>query len=118
MPRAKGGFKTHRRHMRLLKLAKGYRGSRSKRFRQAAVTVIKALSYAYRDRRNKKRDFRSLWIQRINAAARLHGMSYSRLIDGLHKQSIDVDRKILAELAVSDPQGFKALLEEASQAVH
>ena len=113
MPRAKGGYKTHRRHMRLLKQAKGFRGSRSKRFRQAAVSVIKSLTYAFRDRRNKKRDFRALWIQRINAAARLYGVSYSRLIDGLHKQAIEVDRKILAELAVSDPSGFKALLEQA-----
>ena len=113
MPRVKGGFKTRRRRNRVLKLAKGYRGARGKLFRSATEAVDRALNYAFRDRRVKKRDFRALWIARINAAARENGMSYSRLIHGLKKADIALDRKILAQLAVVDPQGFAQIVETA-----
>jgi len=113
MPRVKGGFKTRRRRNRVLKLAKGYRGARGKLFRSATEAVDRALNYAFRDRRIKKRDFRALWIARINAAARENGMSYSRLIHGLKKADIALDRKILAQLAVVDPKGFAQIVETA-----
>src|SRR5690606_27313625 len=102
MPRAKGGTVTRRRHKKVLKQAEGYFGRKSTIFRAANQAVMKSLSYAYRDRRNRKRDFRRLWITRINAAARNAGLSYSRFIDGLRKAGIEIDRKILADLAVHD----------------
>ena len=117
MPRVKGGFKSHRRHKKVLKMAKGYRGGRSKLYRTAAETVDRALNYAYRDRRVRKRDFRRLWIVRINAAARLHGLSYSRFIDGLAKAQVEVDRKILADIAVTDPSAFGKYADIASAAL-
>ena len=113
MPRVKRGFKARRRRNKVLKLAKGYRGARSKLFRSATEAVDRALSYAYRDRRVRKRDFRALWIARINAAARDNGLSYSRLIHGLKQADIAIDRKILAQLAVTDPGGFGSLVEKA-----
>ena len=106
MPRAKGGPKTRRRHKKILKQAKGYVGGRRKTYRQARETVERGLTYAYRDRKQKKRDIRSLWIVRINAAARLNGLSYSQLIAGLKAASVEVDRKILAALAADDPRAF------------
>ena len=113
MARVKRGTTTHARHKKVLKLAKGYRGRQKNTFRIAIERVEKALQYAYRDRRNKKRDFRALWIQRINAAARLHDLTYSRFMFGLKEAGIEVDRKVLAELAVSEPDAFKALVDEA-----
>ncbi len=113
MPRAKRGFKARRRRNKVLKLAKGYRGARSKLFRSATEAVDRALNYAFRDRRVKKRDFRALWITRINAAARENGLSYSRLIHGLKLAEVGLDRKIMAELAVTDPAGFAFVAETA-----
>lgn len=112
--RVKRGFKARRRRNKVLKLAKGFRGGRSKLFRTAADSVDKALMYAYRDRRTKKRNFRKLWIVRINAGARMNGLSYSKLINGLKKANCEVDRKVLAELAVSDPAGFSQLASIAA----
>ncbi|MCW7755174.1 50S ribosomal protein L20 [Desulfobotulus sp. H1] len=112
--RIKRGFKARQRRKKVLKLAKGFRGGRSKLFRTAADSVDKALMYAYRDRRQKKRDFRRLWIARINAAARMNGLSYSRFVHGLKKANIDLDRKVLAELAISDPEGFALIAKTAS----
>ena len=106
MPRVKRGFKARQRRNKVLKLAKGYRGARSKLFRSATEAVDRALNYAFRDRRVKKRDFRALWITRINAAARINGISYSKLIHGLKQAKVEVDRKVMADLAVSDPRGF------------
>jgi large subunit ribosomal protein L20 len=116
MPRAKRGFKARRRRNKTLKQAKGYRGGRSKLFRSATEAVDRGLQYAYRDRKVKKRDFRGLWIQRINAAARALGLSYSRLVGGLKKANIVLDRKILAEMAASDPDAFAAVVEKAKNA--
>ncbi|GAB4168025.1 MAG: 50S ribosomal protein L20 [Wenzhouxiangellaceae bacterium] len=113
MARVKRGVIARRRHRKVLARAKGYYGARRKVFRVAKQAVIKAGQYAYRDRRQRKRDFRSLWIQRINAAAREHGLSYSRFINGLKKAQIGIDRKMLAELAVNDKAAFKALAEKA-----
>lgn len=113
MPRVKGGFKSRRRRNKVLKLAKGYRGGRGKLFRSATEAVDRALNYAFRDRRVKKRDFRALWIARINAAARENGLSYSRLVHGLKKAEVSLDRKILAQLAVSDPKAFAQIVETA-----
>ncbi|RLB76668.1 MAG: 50S ribosomal protein L20 [Deltaproteobacteria bacterium] len=113
MPRVKRGFKARRRRNKVLKLAKGYRGARSKLFRSATEAVDRALNYAYRDRRVKKRDFRALWIARINAAARDNGLSYSRLIYGLKQADVALDRKIMADLAVNDPAGFTVVAETA-----
>jgi len=113
MARVKRGFKARRRRNKVLKLAKGYRGARSKLFRSATEAVDRALNYAYRDRRVKKRDFRALWIARINAAARDNGLSYSRLIYGLKQAEVALDRKIMADLAVNDPAGFTAVAEAA-----
>jgi large subunit ribosomal protein L20 len=113
MPRVKRGFKARRRRNKVLKLAKGFRGARSKLFRSATEAVDRALNYAYRDRKVRKRDFRALWIARINAAARDNGLSYSRLINGLKKADIQLDRKILAQLAVSDPTGFSTVVDQA-----
>jgi large subunit ribosomal protein L20 len=106
MPRAKGGPKTRRRHKKIMKLAKGYVGGRRKTYRQARETVERGLAYAYRDRKQRKRDLRSLWVVRINAAARPHGLSYSRLVAGLKAAGVALDRKMLAALAVDDPTAF------------
>jgi large subunit ribosomal protein L20 len=106
MPRVKRGTKGRQRHKKLLKLAKGNVGGRRKGYRQARSTVEKGLTYAYRDRKVRKREFRGLWIIRINAAARTHGVTYSRLIAGLKKAGVDLDRKVLADLAVRDPAAF------------
>jgi large subunit ribosomal protein L20 len=114
--RVKRGFKARRRRKKILKLAKGYRGGRSKLYRTAADAVDKAMQYAYRDRRARKRDFRRLWIARINAAARLNNLSYSRFMNGLKRTGVEIDRKILAELAVSDPRAFSQLATMASKA--
>ncbi len=115
MPRAKRGFKARRRRKRILKLAKGYTGGRRRQYRQARETVERGLVYAYRDRRNKKREFRRLWTIRINAAARLNGLSYSRLMYGLSQAGVEIDRKILAALAMQDPQAFAAVTDMAKQ---
>ena len=106
MARVKRGFKARRRRNKVLKLAKGYRGARSKLFRSATEAVDRALNYAFRDRRVKKRDFRSLWIVRINAASRINGLTYSKFIFGLKKADVQIDRKVLADIAVTDPNGF------------
>ena len=113
--RVKRGFKARKRRKKILKLAKGFRGGRSKLFRTASDSVDKALMYAYRDRRARKRDFRRLWITRINAAARMNDISYSRMMNGLKKAGIDLDRKVLADLAISDPAGFSQIASLASQ---
>ena len=113
--RIKRGYKARQCRKKVLKLAKGYRGGRSKLFRTAADAVDKALMYAYRDRRQRKRDFRRLWIARINAAARMNETTYSRLINGLKKADVTLDRKVLAELAISDPAGFAQITALASQ---
>ena len=115
MPRAKTGVVRRRRHQKLLKRAKGYWGLRSKSFRIAQQTLLNAEDYAYRDRRDKKGDFRRLWITRINAAARLEGTTYSQLVAGMRKAGIELDRKVLADLAARDPQGLKAVVERAKQ---
>ena len=112
--RVKRGFKARQRRKKVLKLARGYRGGRSKLYRTAADAVDKALMYAYRDRRAKKRDFRKLWIARINAGARMNDLTYSRLIHGLKKADIELDRKVLAEMAVADPAGFSQVVSLAS----
>ncbi len=104
--RVKRGFKARRRRKKVLKLAKGFRGGRSKLFRTATDAVDKALMYAYRDRKARKRDFRRLWITRINAAARMNNLSYSKFMHGLKLAGVEIDRKVLAELAISDPSGF------------
>ncbi len=114
MPRVKRGTKTRRRHKKVLKLAKGNVGGRRRGYRQARETVEKGLVYAYRDRKVRKRDFRSLWIVRINAAAHLHGLSYSRLMRGLKLAGVDLDRKVLADLAVRDPGAFGDLARIAA----
>ncbi len=116
MPRVKKAVKSRQRRKKILDMAKGYRGGRSKLYRTAKETVQRALVYAYRDRKARKRDFRSLWIMRINAAARQHGMSYSRLMDGLKKAQVALDRKVLAGLAVHDPNAFAKLVALAKEA--
>ena len=113
MPRVKRGVTAHAKHKKVLKQAKGYYGARSKVYRVDKQDVIKAGQYAYRDRRQRKRQFRSLWITRINAQSRANGLSYSRLINGLNKAEIEVDRKVLADIAVHDPEGFGAIAEAA-----
>jgi len=113
MPRVKRGFKARRRRNKVLKLAKGFRGARGKLFRSATEAVNRALAYAFRDRKVKKRDFRALWIARINAAARDNGVSYSRLIHGLKKAEIALDRKILAQLAATEPSAFTVIVDKA-----
>lgn len=117
MSRVKRGVTTHARHRKIIKKAKGYYGRRKNTFRVANQAVEKAGQYAYRDRKAKKRNFRSLWIQRINAAAREHGMTYGRFIDGLTKAGIEIDRKILADLAMHQPEAFKALVSKAKSVV-
>ena len=116
MPRVKRGVTAHKRHKKILKQAKGYYGARSRTIRIAKQAVTKAGQYAYRDRKVKKRMFRALWIQRINAAAREHGTTYSRLIAGLTKSEIEIDRRVLAELAVNEKEAFAALVEKAKAA--
>lgn len=116
--RVKRGFKARRRRNKILTLAKGFRGGRSKLIRTAADSVDKALMYAYRDRRVRKRDFRSLWIARINAASRMNDLSYSQFIHGLKLADISLDRKVLAELAISDPNGFAHIASLAAQQLH
>ena len=113
MPRVKRGVQAHAKHKKVLKAAKGYYGARSRTFKVAKQAVIKAGQYAYRDRRQRKRQFRALWIVRINAAARECGMSYSRFMDGLNKAGVVIDRKVLADLAVHDQTAFAALAEKA-----
>jgi len=113
--RVKRGFKARRRRKKVLKLAKGFRAGRSKLFRTAADSVDKALKYAYRDRRVRKREFRQLWIARINAATRLHSLTYSKFMHGLKLAKVEIDRKVLAELAISDPQGFAKIANLAAQ---
>jgi large subunit ribosomal protein L20 len=117
MSRVKRGVTAHRRHKKILKLAKGHRGRRHKTFRVANESVLHALDYAYRDRRDRKSQFRRLWIIRINAAARLHDLTYGRLIDGLTKAGIAVDRKMLADLAVRDANTFGAIAAQAKAAL-
>ncbi|ACV67348.1 50S ribosomal protein L20 [Desulfohalobium retbaense] len=116
--RVKRGVTARRRHKKYLKMAKGFRGSRSRLYRTAREAVEKSLCYAYRDRRQKKRDFRKLWIQRINAAARENGMSYSRFMSGLKKSGVELNRKVLADLAVKDKHGFSKVAELAKEKVH
>ncbi len=116
MPRAKTGIVRRRRHQKLLKRAKGYWGLRSKSFRIAQQTLLNAEDYAYRDRRDKKGDFRRLWIARINAASRQEGLSYSRFIAGLRRAGVELDRKVLADIAVREPEAFRALVETARSA--
>ena len=111
MPRAKSGVVSRKRRKKVLKLAKGYWGERSKVYRRAKETVERALKYAYRDRRRRKRDMRRLWIIRINAAARLQGLSYSQFISGLNRINVDLDRKVLADMAVNDPRAFADIAE-------
>ena len=113
MARVKRGVTAHARHTKVLKAAKGYRGRNSKSFRVAIERVEKGLQYAYRDRRTRKRRFRALWIQRINAAAREHGLTYGRFMNGLKRAGVEVDRKVLADLAVREPEAFKALAAQA-----
>ena len=117
MARVKRGVVAGKRHKKVLDKAKGYYGARSKVYRVAKQAVIKAGQYAYRDRRARKRDFRALWITRINAAARMHGLSYSRLISGLRQAEVDLDRKVLADIAVHDPDAFAAIAEQAKAAL-
>ncbi len=117
MARVKRGVEARRRHKKVLSKAKGYYGARRKTFKVANQAVTKAGQYAYRDRRTRKREFRGLWIQRINAAARLHGLSYSRMMNGLRQAEVDIDRKVLADLAVRDPAGFTSLAEQAQTAL-
>lgn len=117
MPRAKSGVARKKRHKKVLKLAKGYWGRRSKWFRRANETVMRALRYNYRDRKVRKREFRQLWIVRINAAARDNGLSYSKFVNGLNRANIQIDRKVLADLAVNDPQAFSAVAEKAKAAL-
>jgi large subunit ribosomal protein L20 len=115
--RIKRGFKARRRRQKVLRLARGFRGGRSKLFRTAADSVDKALQYAYRDRKQRKRQFRRLWVARINAAARMNDLSYSKFIGGLKKAGVELDRKVLADLAISDPSSFSKIAALASQNV-
>jgi large subunit ribosomal protein L20 len=113
MSRVKRGVTARKRHKKIIALAKGHKGSRHKLFRRANESVLHALDYAYRDRRDRKSQFRRLWIQRINAAARLEGLTYGQLINGLSKAKVAIDRKVLADVAVRDPQAFKAIASQA-----
>ncbi|KXZ39322.1 large subunit ribosomal protein L20 [Alkalithermobacter thermoalcaliphilus JW-YL-7 = DSM 7308] len=117
MARVKKAVNARKKHKKILKLAKGFRGARSKLFRPANEFVMKALRHAYVGRKLKKRDFRKLWIQRINAGARMNGLSYSRFINGLKLAGININRKMLAEMAINDPEGFKQLVETAKQKI-
>ncbi|MGM7557211.1 50S ribosomal protein L20 [Aerococcus christensenii] len=115
MARVKGGTVTRRRRKKYLKLAKGYFGAKSTNYKMAKEAVMKSYMYAFRDRRKRKRDFRRLWITRINAAARVNGLSYSRLMNGLHQANIDINRKMLADIAINDPDAFAAICDQAKQ---
>jgi large subunit ribosomal protein L20 len=115
--RVKRGVHAKKKHKKILELAKGYRGAKSKTFRAAKEQVMKSLTYAYRDRKVRKRDFRKLWIVRINAAARQNGLSYSRLVSGLKMANVEIDRKILSDMAISDPEAFAKLAEIAKKQV-
>ena len=117
MARVKRGTTTHARHKKVLEQSKGFVGRSSTNYRIARERLEKSLQYAYRDRRNKKRDFRGLWIQRINAGVRQHGLTYSQLMNGIKKAGIVVDRKVLADLAITDPDGFRALVSQAKAAL-
>ena len=112
MARVKGAMRTRARHKKILKLAKGYRGAKSKLYRTANQAVMKSLAYAHRDRKAKKREFRQLWIARINAATRANGMSYSKFMNGLKQKGIEINRKMLSEIAISDPEAFKKLVDQ------
>ena len=118
MARVKRGVTTHARHQKVIKAAKGYYGARKNLFTVATQAVEKASQYAYRDRRNKKRDFKSLWIQRINAGVRAEGLTYSKFINGLNKSGIKIDRKILAEIAYDSPEAFKTIVQKAQSALN
>ena len=115
MARVKRSVNAHKKRREILELASGYRGQRSRLYRKAKEQVLHSMTYSYRDRRTKKRDFRGLWIQRINAAARADGITYNRFINGLHNAGVEVDRKILADLAVTDPTAFSALVAVAKE---
>ncbi len=117
MPRVKRGVPAHKRHKKLLQMAEGHRATRRNLYRPAHESVMRSMAYMYRDRRTRKRDMRALWITRINAAARMHGVSYSRLMHAIHTANIGVDRKILAEMAVNDEAAFTTLVEMALAAV-
>ena len=117
MARVKNGVTAKAKHKKILKKAKGYYGARSKLFKTAKQAVIKAGQYAYRDRRQRKRQFRALWIARINAASRTQGLSYSNLINGMNKANITIDRKVLADIAVNDPKAFQAIAQQAKSAL-
>src|SRR3990167_8437902 len=117
MAHVKRGTTTHARHKKVLKLAKGYRGRSKTCYRIALERVEKGLQYAYRDRRTRKRDFRALWIQRINAGVRAHGLTYSKFINGLTKAGIDIDRKVLSDLAIHEPAAFKGIVDQAQSAL-
>jgi len=117
MARVKRGVTAHAKHKKVLKKAKGYYGSRKNTIRVARQAVEKAGQYAYRDRKTRKRNFRSLWIQRINAAAREHGLTYARLVDGMTKAGIEVDRKVLSDIAIHEPQAFEAMVAKAKEAL-
>ena len=117
MARVKRGTTTHARHKKVLEMARGYRGRNSTSFRIAIEKVEKGLQYAYRDRRVRKRSFRRLWIQRINAGARLHGLTYSQFMNGLNKAGIEIDRKILSDLAITEPEAFEALVKQAQASI-
>lgn len=117
MARIKGGLNAKKRHKRILKLAKGYRGAKSKQYRTAKQAVMKSLNYAYIGRKQRKRDFRKLWITRINAAARINGLSYSKFMNGLKVAGININRKVLADMAINDEKGFAQLVEMAKSNV-
>ena len=117
MARVKRGVTAHAKHKKVLKSAKGFYGRRKNTIRTAKQAVEKSLQYAYRDRKNRKRNFRALWIQRINAAAREHGLTYGRFIDGLNKAGIEIDRKVLSDMAIHEPQAFAALAQRSKKAL-
>ncbi|BCL82498.1 50S ribosomal protein L20 [Ktedonobacteria bacterium brp13] len=118
MPRVKRGVTAHKKHKKVLQFAEGHRGTRRRLFRPAHESVMRSMAYMYRDRRSRKRDMRRLWITRINAAARMHGISYSQLMHAIHVANIEVDRKILAEMAVNDMPAFSTLVKTALDAAH
>ncbi len=117
MARVKGAVNTRKKHKKILKLAKGYRGGKSKLYRTASQAVMKSLTYAYIGRKQKKRNFRRMWIARISAAAKMNGMNYSTFMNGLKKANIDINRKMLSEIAIADPAAFSALVEKAKSAL-
>jgi len=117
MPRVKRGVAVHKKHKKILGMAEGHRGTRRRLFRPAHESVMRSMAYMYRDRRNRKRDMRRLWITRINASARMHGVSYSKLMHAIHTANIEVDRKILAEMAVHDEAAFSALVKTALETI-